>query len=187
MVKVARPQVIILKKYVDYKTRAKRKKAKRIAFASLCILIILACLYPKVKNTVESFTSQSNDSERIEVDFVRHIDGDTSVFLLNGEETTVRYLAIDTEETVHPTQEATELGQTASDYVEEKLENAKIIELEFDENSDLEDYYGRTLAWVWVDDELLQLELVTLGLATVEYIYGDYKYLDLLYQAESKF
>lgn len=161
------------------------KKKILIMLLSLFSLLLTACginsgeLYKLIEVSTET------TADRVTVEFVRHIDGDTTVFLVDGEETTVRYLAIDTEETVHPTEEATEQGQIASDYVKEKLENATIIELEFDENSDSEDYYGRLLAWVWVDNELLQLELIEKNLATVAYVYGDYKYLDLLYDAEN--
>ena len=61
-----------------------------------------------------------------------------------------------------------------------------MIELEYDEGSDREDKYGRQLAWVFVDGELLQRELVAQGLAEVKYIYGDYAYTEELYQIQEQ-
>ncbi|UPU39035.1 thermonuclease family protein [Erysipelothrix sp. Poltava] len=42
------------------------------------------------------------------------------------------------------------------------------------------DKYGRVIAWVYVDDALLQELLVSGGFAKVKYIYGDYLYVDKL-------
>ena len=56
--------------------------------------------------------------------------------------------------------------------------------LEYDDGSDKSDKYGRDLAWVYVDGELLQKQLVSAGLAEVQYIYGDYAYTDELYEAQ---
>ena len=59
------------------------------------------------------------------------------------------------------------------------------IELEYDNNSDKKDKYDRVLAWIWVDDILLQDELVKNGYAEVAYLYGDYKYTDTLKDHQS--
>ena len=37
-----------------------------------------------------------------------------------------------------------------------------------------------SVTWVWVDDVLLQDDLVSKGYAEVAYLYGKYKYVDLL-------
>ena len=41
------------------------------------------------------------------------------------------------------------------------------------------------LGWIFVDDSLLQKELISLGYAKVAYLYGDYKYTDELKEEES--
>ena len=94
------------------------------------------------------------------------------------------FLAVDTPETVHPTMDVEASGKEARDYTCETLTNAKEIKLEYDDNSDREDKYGRTLAWVWVDGVLLQQSLVEKGLAEVAYLYDDYQYTSLLQDAE---
>ena len=115
-----------------------------------------------------------------EVTFSKCVDGDTFKVILNEEEYTVRMLAVDTPETVHPTKGVEYYGKEASNYTCDKLTNAKKIELEYDANSDKKDKYDRLLAWVFVDDELLQELLVENGYAKVAYLYDDYKYTNLL-------
>lgn len=115
-----------------------------------------------------------------QVTFSKCVDGDTAKFLLKGEEITVRFLAVDTPETKHPTKGKEPFGQEASDYTCKRITNGKKILLEYDENSEKKDKYDRVLAWVWVDDSLLQDELISKGLAEVAYLYDDYKYTSLL-------
>ena len=91
-------------------------------------------------------------------------DGDTADFILDNEIVTVRFLGIDTPETVHPQKEIEEFGKEASNFTKELLENAKTIKLEFEKEKPSEDKYHRLLAWVWVDNKLLQEELIINGL-----------------------
>lgn len=108
------------------------------------------------------------------------IDGDTFKAVYNNEIITVRLLAIDTPETKHPTKNEEAYGKQASEFTCEKLTNAKKIELEFDNNSDLQDKYGRYLAWVFVDGKLLASEIIKKGYGKIAYLYGDYKYTSML-------
>lgn len=109
------------------------------------------------------------------------VDGDTTKFILNNKEITVRYLAINTPE-MGKNEES--YGYEASEYTCNKLKKAKKIELEYDKNSDKKDKYDRHLAWVFYDGKLLNDELVKNGLAEIKYVYGDYKYLDKLNKSE---
>ncbi len=148
----------------------------------------------KVKNydkdfnltTLKDLSKNNKKTEKVEVKYNEGIDGDTSKFDMDGETIKVRFLAIDTPESVHPTKEVQAYGVEASRFTKEKLKNAKNIELEFDNNSDKTDKYGRYLAWIWVDGELLQDLLVKEGLAKVAYLYADYKYTSLLQESENK-
>lgn len=123
-------------------------------------------------------------AEEIDVKFSDCVDGDTAKFIYNGEEITARFLAIDTPETVHPTKEEEAHGKEASDYTCKRIKESEDIVLEFDDDSDRKDKYGRYLVWVFVDGKLLQEELVSEGLASVTYLYGDYKYTETLEKAE---
>ena len=118
--------------------------------------------------------------EKIEVSFGGCIDGDTAKLILNKEEIKVRMLAIDTPETKHPTIGEEPFGKEASEYTCNMLKNAKKIEIEYDSNSDKLDKYDRHLVWLWVDDYLLQDEIIKEGLAEVAYLYDDYKYTGTL-------
>lgn len=134
--------------------------------------------------TLEELSNNNQETEIIEVKYSEGVDGDTAKFDMNGEIIKVRFLAIDTPESVHPTKEVQAYGVEASNFTKDKLKNAKTIELEFDNNSDKTDKYGRYLAWIWVDGELLQDLLVKEGLAKVAYLYADYKYTSLLQESE---
>ena len=141
---------------------------KKIMF--FCLLVILAAM-PVQANTKE------------EVEFSKCTDGDTAHFLIKGKDTTVRFLAINAPEY---TKTKEPYGKEASEYVCDILTNANMIELEYDDGSDTLDKYGRTLAWVYADDVLLQRELVQRGLAEVKYIYGDYAYTEELKTLEKE-
>ena len=126
------------------------------------------------------------NAKEIEVKFSDCVDGDTAKFIYKDEVITARFLAIDTPETVHPTKEEEKFGKDASEYTCKKIKEAKKITLEYDEDSDKLDKYNRHLVWVFTDDTLLQKKLVEKGLASVAYLYGDYKYTDILEEAEQK-
>lgn len=124
-------------------------------------------------------------TEKVEVTLNRLIDGDTAVFNIPNydEPVTVRFLAINTPETKNKVEP---FGKEASEFTEEKLMNSKKIVLEYDNNSTETDKYNRRLAWIWVDDELLQELLVENGLAKIDYVYGKYKYLSELEDVQEK-
>ena len=129
-----------------------------------------------------SITVYANSKETVSL--VKCVDGDTAVFKINNDDIRVRFLAIDTPESVHPTKEVEAYAKDASEYTCKKLTEAKKIELEYDDKSTKTDKYGRTLAWIWINNSLLQKELIEVGFAKVKYIYGKYSYLNELYEAE---
>ena len=107
-------------------------------------------------------------------------DGDTAVFLLeDGEKVTVRFLAVDTPEI------GEEGYDEAKHYTDVTLEKASKIILELDPNSERYDAYDRLLAWVWVDGDLLQAQLIQKGYAKLRYIFHEYMYLDYLENIKS--
>lgn len=118
------------------------------------------------------------------VEFSSCTDGDTFKIIYNNEVKTVRLLAVDTPESVHPKKEVEYYGKEASDYTCNVLKKANKIELEFDENSDKLDKYDRLLAWVFIDDKLLQESLIEGGYAKVAYLYGNYKYTTKLQELQ---
>ena len=125
-------------------------------------------------------------NEKELVTFSKCVDGDTARFMIKGEERIVRFLAIDTPESVHPDKEVELFSKDASGYTCDAIKNASEIYLEYDGNSDKEDKYGRVLAFVYVDGELLEEKLIENGFAKVAYIYGDYAHVDELREAEER-
>jgi len=118
------------------------------------------------------------------VDFNKCIDGDTFKVVLNDEIVTVRLLAVDTPESVHPNKEKEYYGEESSDFTCNTIKNAKKIEVEYDSNSEKHDKYNRLLVWVFVDGKLLQDEIIKKGYGKVAYLYDDYKYTSILEKEE---
>ena len=118
------------------------------------------------------------------VEYSDCVDGDTIKIVLNNKKYTVRMLAVDTPESVHPTKEVEYYGKEASEYTCKLVKNAKKLEVEYDPASDKTDKYDRLLVWVFVDGELLQKKLIQNGYAKVAYLYGNYMYTDELKQVQ---
>lgn len=108
-------------------------------------------------------------NELLSVSLKKHVDGDTTHFLLEGYKIKVRYLLIDTPETVKPNTDPEPFGYEASNRTKELLENANKIEIMLDKG-ERKDHYERVLAYVFVDGELVQDILVKEGLAKVAYV-----------------
>lgn len=114
-------------------------------------------------------------SEAYEVN--RIIDGDTIEVKIGDELVTVRMIGIDCPESVHPDEEKnTEEGKIASEYTRSLLEG-KRVRLEYDEQ--LTDEYGRTLAYVYLEDDTsrsVNQDLLINGYARVMNIEPNTKY-----------
>ena len=146
------------------------------------VIVMPAVYYDENFNKIEN--DYDENTNKIEVELVEVIDGDTAKFKMNGEQITVRFLGINTKETVDPEIGEEVWGKEASDFTKEKLENATKIELEFDEVADEKDKYDRYLSWIWIGDELLQNLLVENGLAENYMLQNDYKYAGMLQESE---
>lgn len=136
------------------------------------IIFILFILFPMIVFAKE------------EVVFSGCIDGDTIRVIINNTDTKVRLLAVDTPESVSTKVDDEYYGKEASEYTCNLITKAKLIELEYDDNSDKTDKYGRTLAWVFVDSKLLQESIIRNGYGEVAYLYDDYKYTSVLKDSE---
>lgn len=147
-------------------------------------IIKSAVYYDENFNIIDAFDGEK--TEKIEVEFYKKVDGDTAQFELDGKIIKVRFLGINTPETVDTTTGVEPYGEQASNYTLERLENANKIELEYDENSSKEDPYNRILAWIWVDDSLLQKELIERGLAETYMLQNNYRYAGILQLAEEE-
>ncbi len=118
------------------------------------------------------------------VGYSRTTDGDTASFIMGGINIKCRFVGINTPEIGRDGAASQPYGDEATAFTREALESAAVIILEADEAAGTYDNYDRLLAWVWVDGELLAFELVSNGLATTRYLYDDYKYADIIFDAE---
>lgn len=112
---------------------------------------------------------------------VRVVDGDTAIINIEGEEKRVRFIGIDTPESVNPDEtKNTEEGKIASQYTKDLLTGQNVY-LEYDVTA--EDDYGRTLAYVYLDDGITMVEDLILmnGMATTLTIQPNIKYADHFY------
>jgi micrococcal nuclease len=100
------------------------------------------------------------------------VDGDT-VELTDGRR--VRYIGINTPERDQPYyQEATEANR--------QLVDGKDVQLEFDQETF--DKYGRTLAYIWVDGQMVNLTMLRDGFANAFTVPPNVKYEEQFRQAE---
>ena len=102
------------------------------------------------------------------------VDGDTIRVLIDGTEYRVRYIGIDTPE-IHPTHGVEPFGPEASQANSDLVEG-KTVWLEKDVSET--DRYGRLLRYVYVDDLMVNEELLRRGLAKVVTFPPDVKYID---------
>lgn len=130
-----------------------------------------------IKSTVEDKNDTVGDSDLFSVQ--RVIDGDT-IELVAGE--IVRYIGIDTPESVHPDKDVMCYGWESAQ-INRQLVEGKNIRLEKDVSE--KDRYNRLLRYVYLEDgTFINLYLVKNGYATSYTYPPDVKYQDLFREAE---
>lgn len=110
------------------------------------------------------------------------IDGDT-VTINDADNSSVRYLGIDTPEIAYQDSPGDPLSEEAAEF-NRQLVRGKNIRLEFDENR--YDVYGRLLAHVYVDGERVNEMMLREGLATPLIIEPNLKHAEAMYSAASE-
>lgn len=94
----------------------------------------------------------------------------------SGEKKRIRLLAFDSEDG--------SLNQEIESYVCNILATSSNIEIEYDPKVTAKDQYNRELVWVYIDGELLQKKLISLGYGQVNYVKDEYLYLDDLCETQ---
>jgi micrococcal nuclease len=112
---------------------------------------------------------------------VEVLDGDTIRVARDGHADTVRLLGIDTPETRHPTKAVECFGPEAATYTQAHL-HGQSVQLEADVEE--RDRYGRRLAYVIVDGERFNDELLRLGYAMLLVIEPNHAHARVMLQAE---
>mgnify|MGYP001256140885 FL=1 len=92
-------------------------------------------------------------------------DGDTCYVNIDGVNTKIRLLELDTPEISKPKcDEELELGLKARDYINNLIENASSIEFKTEYK---EDYFGRILSYLIIDGEDVSAKIVSNNLGVV--------------------
>ena len=116
---------------------------------------------------------------------IRIVDGDTIVIKYGGKYEKVRMLCVNTPESVHPDKKQNiPMGKVASRYTQKNL-IGKSVDLEF-EIKKLRGNYGRLLAYVFVDGQNLNLDLVRQGLSPYYTKYGESEKYDAEFRVAEK-
>jgi micrococcal nuclease len=130
-------------------------------WGSLVLLLLVAVV---LLRPWESLDGLGEDEPRAPASAVvtRVVDGDTIEVRLDGRTEDVRYIGVDTPETVKPGAPVDCFGPQASAF-NHRLVEGKRVRLVFD--VELRDVYGRLLAYVYLGNRFVSAELVRRGLA----------------------
>jgi micrococcal nuclease len=116
---------------------------------------------------------------------VRVVDGDTIAIRYNNKYEKVRMLCVNTPKSVHSDEKQNiPMGKVASRYTRKKL-IGKYVNLEF-EIKRLRGSHGRLLAYVFVDGQNLNLDLVRQGLSPYYTKYGKSEKYDAEFRVAEK-
>lgn len=136
---------------------------RRLSWPGLVLLVIVALLAwwrSKEKDQPEAPPPDVLIEGEYQVE--RVVDGDT-LALANGAK--VRLIGVDTPETVKPNHPVEPWGPEATQFTEQFVAGGK-VRLEFDRER--KDHYGRHLAYVYVDDRMLNEALIQAGVGRAE-------------------
>lgn len=144
---------------------------------------------------LEIFDSQEpavQVQDRVKVELVRVVDGDTIIVNYNDAKTRVRLIGINSPESVHEDESKnTQEGRDASAFLKEYLEDVDTVWLEFDVEQ--QDQYERMLAYVWmsaegsdIGEDMLNGIIVKKGYADARSYEPNVKYQDALDDVEEK-
>ena len=165
------------------KTAGEVRKVKKLLSVLLVLLCLFGCalyffpdylpreLHPashSLRQWVESLERRiwpqpEPSPDALSYEVIRAIDGDTLLISMYGTEVTIRLIGIDAPESVHPDVEKnTPEGEQAALWLKQYMAGKRVT-LEYDQ--ELNDRFGRTLAYVYVDGFMLEDVLLTTGLA----------------------
>src|SRR4051812_20613742 len=122
----------------------------------LAPLLVLAVLVVLLVTTGDD--SETGSAANVKI--TRVVDGDTVEATVDGNTEGIRYIGVDTPESVKPATPVECYALRASHF-NERLVDGKTVRLEYD--AEQRDVYGRLLAYVYLGDEFVNAELVKRG------------------------
>ncbi|MDB5238040.1 MAG: Micrococcal nuclease [Candidatus Kaiserbacteria bacterium] len=169
-----------------------RSKTLRIATALIFLLIASFTASRTANLGTHNAISPAASSTASEVaaqggryPVVKVVDGDTITIDMNGKNTTVRLIGVDTPETVDPRKVVQCFGKEASDKTKQIL-TGQYVRLELDPSQGTLDKYGRTLAYVYAPSNSDPAGILVNKYLIAEGYGHEYTY-DLPYKYQSEF
>ena len=147
----------------------KQKQLSQILFSALILLLSSFGGWTFYSSTNPHELDKQKAKTAIESQVIRVVDGDTIIVALNHKPETIRFIGIDTPETVHPNKPVQCYGPEASNRTKELL-NDKIVRLKVDPLQDDRDKYDRLLRFVFLEEVNVNKSLIQDGFAR-EYTY----------------
>jgi micrococcal nuclease len=132
---------------------------RRGHLGSVALLLVAAVV---LLRPWEEIGSPPADPPSARAQVVRAVDGDTIEARIGGELEDVRYIGVDTPETVKPGTPVQCFGHRASDF-DRRLVEGQRARLVF--GVERRDIYGRLLAYVYIGHRFINAELVRRGFA----------------------
>ncbi|QLK86249.1 thermonuclease family protein [Staphylococcus sp. 17KM0847] len=157
------------------------KKILSVVIVAIVAIIVLGVQY---LNQSGPFANSNHPDKEDTYTVKRVIDGDTIIVSKPGQEDErVRLIGVDTPETVKPNTPVQPYGKAASNYTKKHLTHQQVT-LEYDREKT--DRYGRTLAYVWLGDDMFNVMLAKEGLARAKFYPPNDKYRILIEQAQKE-
>ena len=169
-------------------------KESSFLFFFILLAISVLILFQTAQQNPDDQTSEQPQEQKVQgtqetntFSVVRVIDGDTVVIQTGKEELTIRYIGIDTPETVKPNSPVECFGKEASKY-NTMLVEGKNVQLEEDIKNT--DSYGRLLRYVYVENDegtliMVNKKLVEDGYAFAKSYPPNVKYQEIFREAEA--
>ena len=144
------------------------------SLASVVVLVILV--------VVLVTSGDDEPSTSAEARVTRVVDGDTVEASIDGKAEDIRYIGVDTPESVKPGTPVQCYALRASHF-NERLVEGETVRLEYD--AEHRDVYGRLLAYVYLGDRFVNAELVRRGYATTLTIPPNTRFAELFARLEN--
>ena len=161
-------------------------KSRAMYVIALFAFIALMAIVYQVSVLIKTTVNETNIELYGPYEVDRIVDGDTLKASVDGEETYIRLIGVDTPESVadESYKDNTEEGRIAADYMHGLLDGG-IVYLEYD--SEPADVYGRFLCYVYLDDKSTMVNelLLANGYARTMTIEPNVKHVERLHAAEA--
>ena len=149
-------------------------------WGSLALLLLVALVLLRPWESLDGL-GEDEPPETAVVPVTRVVDGDTVEVRLGGRTEDVRYIGVDTPETVKPGAPVDCFGPQASSFNHRLVEGRRVRLVLGEERRDV---YGRLLAYVYLGDRFVNAELVRRGLARTLTIPPNDRYAERLKRLE---